>query len=458
MRKLKTDVLVIGSGMGGLSAAALLARGGYRVFVMEKLSRIGGRCSTLEIDGYCCTSGVLAVEVNGIVSRFFEEVNAPFDVQPAGALTCLIKSEAFQVPRKSGLKALLEATDAGQDAVEKVMSAMSKALNWREPSPGISLYDWIRQYTKHPDIMQVFQVIVKAALMVNVEEVSARYFFSFAKTLEGGNEFGYCTKGSAALPEALGQVVMQQGGDIWTEATVTRILSDHGVVQGVLLKQGERDYKIEAQVVISDTGPKKTVELVGQQKFDKDYLEELEEKLKPTAVVCLQVGLEKPLFAQNHLLLVGSRRVHAVYQPSVINPDLAPEGKHLLIANSIPKSLKSVTSEKGRQAEIEACLADLKAVFPAFEKSAAILMTGVYRDYWPGMHAWPGKDMPIKTPIINLYNVGDGVKQGEYSGLPAVVKTGMMVADEIRDRKSVFNGDQTHAAFYGMQQDHHLER
>jgi hypothetical protein len=42
--------------------------------------------------------------------------------------------------------------------------------------------------------------------------------------------------------------------------------------------------------------------------------------------------------------------------------------------------------------------------------------------------------MPQKTPIINLYNVGDGVKSSGYTGLPAVVHSGIMVAEEIKQR------------------------
>jgi len=52
------------------------------------------------------------------------------------------------------------------------------------------------------------------------------------------------------------------------------------------------------------------------------------------------------------------------------------------------------------------------------------------------MHAWPGGDMPQKTPIINLYNVGDGVKSEGMIALPAVAETAQMVAEDIKARLS----------------------
>lgn len=45
-------VIVVGAGPGGLAAAMLMAAAGQEVTVVERLDRVGGRCSTLERDGY----------------------------------------------------------------------------------------------------------------------------------------------------------------------------------------------------------------------------------------------------------------------------------------------------------------------------------------------------------------------------------------------------------------------
>jgi hypothetical protein len=71
-----------------------------------------------------------------------------------------------------------------------------------------------------------------------------------------------------------------------------------------------------------------------------------------------------------------------------------------------------------------------------FEEKAEVLLTGTFHSQWPAMHAWSGDDMPPKTPIVNLYNVGDGVKTPGMIALPAVVETAHRVVEDVKKRLS----------------------
>ncbi|PRW44458.1 carotene isomerase [Chlorella sorokiniana] len=56
-RSHETDVVIIGSGIGGLCCAALLARYGYSVTVLESHYLAGGAAHSFEIQGYSCDAG-----------------------------------------------------------------------------------------------------------------------------------------------------------------------------------------------------------------------------------------------------------------------------------------------------------------------------------------------------------------------------------------------------------------
>lgn len=58
------DVIIIGSGIGGLSCAAMLSKWGYRTLVLEHDSLVGGYCRSFERDGF--VFGIGGTEMTGL--------------------------------------------------------------------------------------------------------------------------------------------------------------------------------------------------------------------------------------------------------------------------------------------------------------------------------------------------------------------------------------------------------
>jgi phytoene desaturase len=431
MVKRDYDILVIGSGMGGMSSAALLSHAGYRTLVVEKLPRIGGRCSTIEYKGAKCTTGVIGPEMGGVLEKLFQDVGAAFDVRPVGPPHYLIKGKNLKLPSKGGLKTLLASATDDPSEVERVMEALSRGLRWSEPSKAISLKDWLLQYTQNEAILGIFQTMVSAAMLVNIDELPAQEYFLFIKKLGGYREFGYCPKGSISLPEALLKVIQERGGELWTHSPAKRILTENGIVCGAIVEKDGKEVEVRASVVVSNTGPKKTVELVGKKNVDKGYLKELEETVRPAMVICIQWMADEPVLEGNYLLVVGARRVNAIFQPTMICPEIAPPGKHFLLAGAAPvSSLPPLHAEK----EIELCMEDLRELFPGFDQHSEILLVSTFHGDWPGFHSWPGYGMSHKTPIVNLYNVGDGVSPSGTVALPSTVLSARLVVEDIKNR------------------------
>ncbi|MDP1711908.1 MAG: FAD-dependent oxidoreductase [Candidatus Nanopelagicaceae bacterium] len=85
-------IVVIGAGIGGMSAAARLARFGHNVTVFEGSEQVGGKCRTEWIDGYAFDTGPTLLTLPAVYRDFFlktgdaletvleiEEVNPSFD-------------------------------------------------------------------------------------------------------------------------------------------------------------------------------------------------------------------------------------------------------------------------------------------------------------------------------------------------------------------------------------------
>ncbi|NMH73271.1 FAD-dependent oxidoreductase [Bacillus sp. RO2] len=74
------DAIVIGTGFGGITAAALLAKAGYDVLTLEAASELGGCASKFDRGGYRFSAGAtvgMGFEEGGMLKRLFEELDAP---------------------------------------------------------------------------------------------------------------------------------------------------------------------------------------------------------------------------------------------------------------------------------------------------------------------------------------------------------------------------------------------
>ena len=94
----ETDVLVIGSGPGGLAAALGAARAGVRVTLVERFGCFGGNITTVWVEGFAWYRHEQTVEAGGIGMEFEERAKAAGAAVPESqSLSYELDSEGFKL-------------------------------------------------------------------------------------------------------------------------------------------------------------------------------------------------------------------------------------------------------------------------------------------------------------------------------------------------------------------------
>lgn len=104
------------------------------------------------------------------------------------------------------------------------------------------------------------------------------------------------------------------------------------------------------------------------------------------------------------LIFGNARNLIYLEIPFIISPILAPPGKFLHTVYGAPRD----ASTPNLKLEAHNTLQELEDNFPGVIGKARFLVKARHQGQSPGMHRWPGFMMPVKTPVRNLFNVGDG--------------------------------------------------
>ncbi|UCF55843.1 MAG: hypothetical protein JSW15_06915, partial [Deltaproteobacteria bacterium] len=240
--------------------------------------------------------------------------------------------------------------------------------------------------------------------------------------------FGYAPHGAGALLQGLIDVIDENGGDVVAKSKAKRIIIENNKTKGIVVENKDGEKIISSKLVISNAGPKKTVELGGKENFERSYLVALRDQIRQVTAVTVCVAVDKDLLNFSGVVIFGSnRRMILMVCPTLTCPDLAPKGKHLLVSYSVPRFTMGPLKLKET---FDLTMADYRDNLPDFDKHGEILMWDSFYGDWPVYHSWPGYDLPQRTPVRNLLNVGDGVKPYGWSGLESVVECARIVAED----------------------------
>ncbi len=423
------DALVIGAGAGGLFTAARLAHRGYRVLVVERLGKVGGRASTDDIDGFKVNNGAIVIETGGITEQTCREVGAAFDIrEPKPPLLYRIGGKDVDVTGGGWGFLLSKLTRQGAKLLAGLGAARS---NEGLPADELSTADWVRKFTRNESVQGIFRNMCASVFAVSSEELPARVFLTYFTRKSAFKRFGFHPEGTIGLWRALAEVVARHGGEVRLNTEVESLPVVDGQVGNAVLRPagGGESQIVRAAVVVSDIGPAATVRLAGPGAFGDEYLSLVKRADRPAAMISVNFASQERLIdVPGMLSFAVTRRLAYMANFTDLCPEMAPPGWNLYVAAGVPQPSVGDFDEA---AETDQLFADIDDVIPGFGARARVLSTVVTRDDWPPQRAVAGFDLAPATPIANLWNVGDGVKEYANGGTTACAETAQLVVDQI---------------------------
>ena len=267
------DVIVIGSGAGGLTAGVALAQAGKSVCVLEQHHRVGGWCHSFALRGFRFSPGVHYVgglEQGAFLRRLYEGLGlggrlAFREMNPAGYDQIWLGSRRFDLPAgEAQFRAyLLEQfpfEHAGIEAYIERMTRLGRAVGDEgEARPGDRLLlvreglrpigPWLESIISDPLLRGLLVAQSGVYGLPASKTPQALHAGVYRHYLEGAY---YPMGGAQAIPDALVEQLRAHHGELRLKARVREICFEKKRATGVLLSNGER---LNAPVVISNADP-----------------------------------------------------------------------------------------------------------------------------------------------------------------------------------------------------------
>lgn len=131
MTKIKSQIVIVGGGMSGLTTAVYLAREGFQVRLIEKNKECGGLLNSFEREGFIFDAGARALLNSGIIQPMLDDLNINLDVVKS-PVTIGIENEIINVNSQESIdeyKSVLEKLYPDSlDDIDKIISIMKKIV------------------------------------------------------------------------------------------------------------------------------------------------------------------------------------------------------------------------------------------------------------------------------------------------------------------------------------------
>lgn len=316
----KIKINVIGSGVGGLFSAAILAKHGFDVHVLEARNEVGGYLSSWKRGDYTFESSLH--ELNGFYPddlklRTFRFLGL-FDrlrLLPVLSPYTSVFKDGYQFSLPHGLEGYKEklSKEFPDEAVQihKILNKIKRmslhtsgylqetstfqaVMNVPKKYPSLMIYSFctlsfLMRKIKNPKLKTVLSQLY-SYYSNNINELNVLYYAM--PTYSYFTESYYISGTSKTLSEALKDIILENGGKISTGKKVTKIVFENKKAIGVEVNNGKERY--EADLTICNTSINDAFYQLISKKDFRGFFRRRAQKITPsTSLISIYIGLNR---------------------------------------------------------------------------------------------------------------------------------------------------------------------
>lgn len=442
---------IIGSGLGGLATACMLAARGYKVVLFEKNPWLGGKAAQLERDGFRFDMGPTILTLPSVLRRIFAEANRSLDdylelvrLDPQWRSFFNDGSVLDLMQNVAEMKDVLEKFSGGPETADgyqrfiqlserldrisnkfffyKSVGGLRDMFNLSNSFNASTLGD-VLAMRMHRTVAGTIRSFVPDARVSQMLDHFTQYVGSspyaspavlcgiaHMQTNEG---VWYPMGGTRAVPLALAKLARELGVEIHLNTSIESIETRDGAVSGVVTSAGET---IPLAAVVSNSDSVRTHRELLRRSPAKEAFEGRRKYEAACSGVVLYLGLNKRYEHLAHHNFVFSRNPHEEFDFIYNRGEPAPDPTCYLAA---PAQTEAAVAPKGGDA----------------------LYVLVHTPYLRPHHDWKKMLPAYRKTIIEKLKTTGGMKDIEQR----IVCEDVLTPQDINDRYRVLNG-----AIYGL--------